>query len=258
MLAFTLEEAPGAPADEVGRTTIGAGTKVQSTPGPDESPQVYETFEEITGRVAWNAIEPPQNKRHPLTGSENPLYFEGLATGLKPGDAVLYRTDEGDSAFGIVNAVEPQPEQEHTEVTVSYLTQAPNRSAPNLDESEPELEPGKCTCGPDGACNLCYKPEEEPEDAPEEKAPGEFFVAEPDSDAPEPDLVAKEVIGDAVANTAALEEEPAEDQPEPTEPEEEDEPAEEPESEEPAEEEQEVSPDLSEPYNEEAEGEDPT
>jgi hypothetical protein len=141
MLAFTLEEAPGAPADEVGRTAIATGTAVQSTPGPDEQPQIYETVEEIEGRVAWNAIRPPQSRRHPLTGDTNPLLFDGLATRLKPGDAVLYTKDGGGFAFSIVSEVEPRPELELTEVTVSYITNKKRGAMPPVQAADPDLGP---------------------------------------------------------------------------------------------------------------------
>src|SRR5215213_256270 len=38
-LAFTLEAAPGAPAEAARPVTIAPGIKVQSVPGPDEAPQ---------------------------------------------------------------------------------------------------------------------------------------------------------------------------------------------------------------------------
>ena len=40
-LAFTMEEAPGDPDKVIESTTIDIGTKVQSTPGPEEKPQTY-------------------------------------------------------------------------------------------------------------------------------------------------------------------------------------------------------------------------
>src|SRR5262249_6107620 len=60
-LAFTLETAPGAPLS----ATIPVGTKAQSTPAQDETPQVYETTEEIRGRSAWNALRPRRSEPAP-------------------------------------------------------------------------------------------------------------------------------------------------------------------------------------------------
>ena len=42
-LAFTLQDAPGAPAKAPLPVTIPAGTRAQSVPGPDETPQTFET-----------------------------------------------------------------------------------------------------------------------------------------------------------------------------------------------------------------------
>ena len=142
LLTFTLEEAPGAPTDEVSWTSISAGTAVQSTPGPDEQPQIYETVEEIEGRVAWNSIRPPQSRRHPLTGPDtNPLLFDGLATQLKPGDGVLYEKDGGGFAFGLVSEVEPMPELELTEVTLGYNTNMKRGTMPPVEAADPDLGP---------------------------------------------------------------------------------------------------------------------
>src|SRR6266567_3127631 len=53
-LAFTVEDAPGAP----GQTTIPTGTRVQSIPNPGEQAQTYETIAQISARAAWNAMTP--------------------------------------------------------------------------------------------------------------------------------------------------------------------------------------------------------
>ena len=50
--AFTVEEAEGAPEE----VTLDSGIKVQSVPGQDEKPQIFETVEQIEARPEWNAI----------------------------------------------------------------------------------------------------------------------------------------------------------------------------------------------------------
>ena len=51
-LAFNLNPAPGAPDNVV----ISAGLRVQSVPGPGQSPAIFETSAPITARIAYNAI----------------------------------------------------------------------------------------------------------------------------------------------------------------------------------------------------------
>jgi hypothetical protein len=55
-LAFTVEEAPGAP----GVCTLAQGTPVQSVPPQGKLPQVFETSAEIVARAEWNALVPRQ------------------------------------------------------------------------------------------------------------------------------------------------------------------------------------------------------
>ena len=89
-LVFALESAPGSP-DSV---RLGTGIKVQSIPGQDELPQIFETVEEIEGRPVWNAL------RARLTQPELPalgateIFLQGVATNLRPGDLVLFVGNE--------------------------------------------------------------------------------------------------------------------------------------------------------------------
>ena len=85
VLAFSLDTTPGAPA----QTFIDVGTRVQSIPGPNEKPQTYETIEKIEARVEWNALTAQMSEVHvPLFGDRF-LYLKGIATNLRPGDAIL-------------------------------------------------------------------------------------------------------------------------------------------------------------------------
>jgi hypothetical protein len=89
-LAFKLETAPGAPLS----AKIPTGTKAQSTPAQDETPQTFETTEDITGYAAWNELKPRQTESVlPKLGIKT-LYLKGTATNLKPGDAILLIGDE--------------------------------------------------------------------------------------------------------------------------------------------------------------------
>ena len=116
-LAFTLEDAPGAPDQAATPATIDVGVKVQSIPGPGEAPQTFETVETIEARVDWNAIKPRLTQRHPVRADADVLYFDGTATGLKPGDGLLIAPDDGSApVFRLVAAVLPQSPQQRTYV----------------------------------------------------------------------------------------------------------------------------------------------
>jgi predicted phage baseplate assembly protein len=118
-LAFELATATGAPE----QVRIPAGTKVQSVPGPDEEPQTFETTEDTVARPAWNAMAPQRSHPWNPTFGDLELWFEGVATGLSPGDAILIvgderasdaRNEEWDLRF--VSEVEPAEDGTRTRV----------------------------------------------------------------------------------------------------------------------------------------------
>jgi hypothetical protein len=95
-LAFTLDDAPGAPT----RTTIDIGLKVQSIPGPGETPRTFETVEKIEARVEWNTMKPPMTQvAIPVFGTTY-VYVQGTATNLKAGDAILFVGGEREADAG--------------------------------------------------------------------------------------------------------------------------------------------------------------
>ncbi len=98
-LAFRLETAPGSPAS----ARIPVGTKAQSTPKQDETPQTFETTEAIQGYGAWNELKPKQTEPVPPKNGLKTLYLKGTATNLKAGDAVLVIGDERKNNAGSEN-----------------------------------------------------------------------------------------------------------------------------------------------------------
>ena len=89
-VAFTVEDAAGTP----GYANIDAGTKLQSIPGPDETPQVFETLEELYAHKDWNNLLVRATEFvTPYFGMEQ-LYLKGTNTNLNPGDALLVIGDE--------------------------------------------------------------------------------------------------------------------------------------------------------------------
>ncbi|AGK50111.1 hypothetical protein BTI_3900 [Burkholderia thailandensis MSMB121] len=106
-LAFALDTPPAPPptlAPEPGsfvtgvpsRVTLDAGLKVQSVPGPNETPQTFETLEAVDARPEWNAMRPWMARpRRPRRG-DTIAYLAGVRNDLRPGDAVLFVGDEFD------------------------------------------------------------------------------------------------------------------------------------------------------------------
>ena len=143
VLAFTLDAAPGAPDQGARPTTIPKGTRVNSVPGPGETPQTFETVEDIEARVEWNALKPrmtlsaqtsnltptPDDQLKPSTSgaraadaatprlqkNSKSAHLQGTDTKLAKGDAILFiETDpNADDQLGeswdirFVKSVEP-------------------------------------------------------------------------------------------------------------------------------------------------------
>lgn len=77
-LAFHVDDAVGAPASAV----VPKGMRVQSVPGQGELPQPFETSEEITARVEWNALRPRQMRPQELAIRAGKLVMLGLSVGI--------------------------------------------------------------------------------------------------------------------------------------------------------------------------------
>jgi hypothetical protein len=124
-LAFTVEDVEGAP----GYANIDAGTQVQSIPGPNETPQVFETLAPLLGRKEWNELRPQFQKIPEPLVEMIELRLKGAETGLKNGDALLIVGDERAGAAGNRNwdfrrvskvalFADPDPEKAYTIVTL--------------------------------------------------------------------------------------------------------------------------------------------
>jgi hypothetical protein len=92
-LAFTLQSAPGSPAQATQPSVVPVGTRAQSVPDPGQSAQTFETVGAITARVEWNAIPAQIDAAYPppaqgFAGLAD-LYLTGTATQLNPGDAIV-------------------------------------------------------------------------------------------------------------------------------------------------------------------------
>jgi hypothetical protein len=91
-LAFQMLEAPGLPKGSPGvvqKLVLPAGTRVQSTPGPDETPQTFETIEEMEVRLAWNGIPAATLLDQELGPDVAELHFKSSSLNLRAGDGLL-------------------------------------------------------------------------------------------------------------------------------------------------------------------------
>lgn len=117
VLAFTIDKAlapiPGMPMPEI--VPLPSGLKVQSVPGPNQMPQMFETTAPLSARVAWNAMAARTTQRQelaidtakaivyrvdPHTGVKHvadSLWFDGTQTNLRIGD--LLWIDVGPSTW---------------------------------------------------------------------------------------------------------------------------------------------------------------
>src|SRR5262249_54082368 len=94
-LSFELQAAPGSPADPTAiAIAIPKGTRVQSVPAQEQSPQTFETSADILAKADWNSL--PVQTGVPWTPqmSSVSVYLQGTATQLQPGDAILIVGDE--------------------------------------------------------------------------------------------------------------------------------------------------------------------
>jgi hypothetical protein len=88
VLAFTLSSAPGSPDNVL----IVTGTRVQSVPGPGQTPQVFETSADVMAVIAANAIPAQTTLPWQLFGGDRSTWIQGTANNINVGDALLFLT----------------------------------------------------------------------------------------------------------------------------------------------------------------------
>jgi hypothetical protein len=105
--------------------SLDAGTKVQSVPGPGETPQTFETVEAIDARPEWNVLRPWMSQlRHPGFGATE-AWLAGVRNNLKVGDALVL-VDEAFLSqpasnnnwdFRLIDSVALDPDNDRTHVS---------------------------------------------------------------------------------------------------------------------------------------------
>jgi hypothetical protein len=124
-LAFQMMEAPGVPRRAPGvvqKLLLEVGTRVQSTPGPGEKPQTFETVEELELRPEWNAIAAATRLDQPLSAGMKQLILQGASLGLRQGDGLLLVLPGSGSAnqavYRLIDRVELDPPADQTRVVL--------------------------------------------------------------------------------------------------------------------------------------------
>ena len=135
--------------------TIPTGTRAQSIPGPGQTPQFFETSDNLPARDVWNTLEPlltrPQvitlNQSNPDPGTDatmrETVYFQGISTNLNPGDGLLFvlGIGSGQQALRRIASVDPQSDQQRTEVTLSQAPlQAPKSAQDIINAIQPFVD----------------------------------------------------------------------------------------------------------------------
>lgn len=86
VLAFTLASTPGSPST----VPLPAGTRVQSVPGPGQSPQVFETSSALTATIANNAIPAATSIPWQIMGGDTSTWIAGTANNISVGNVLLF------------------------------------------------------------------------------------------------------------------------------------------------------------------------
>jgi hypothetical protein len=120
VLVFTLATSAGSPAT----VPIPAGTRVQSVPGPGQTPQVFETSTDLSATIANNAIPAVTTQRWQLNGADTSTWIVGTANNIQPGNALLFLgapggtpSVTGPAAVAYVTAVQTDPVAGNTKIS---------------------------------------------------------------------------------------------------------------------------------------------
>lgn len=133
-LAFTVEDAPGSPLSAI----VAVGTKVQSIPPQNKLPQTFETAEEITAQVGWNALRPRLGQPQTIGSSVKQVYLAGTATNLKPGDLMLIVSGTTGTPKRVLS-LEVQADLKRTRVVFDTSASAGTFSIPSLPAGNPDV-----------------------------------------------------------------------------------------------------------------------
>lgn len=142
-LAFQLETAAGAPL----QTVVPAGTQVQSVPGADEKPQIYETSAETLMRPEWNALRPRLLQPQRVGRKSRAVTVQGIGLAIAPGDLVMLVTGSKKRDLRTVFAVVEDELSGTTLLQVAAVPAKPQeyRPAPSGDAGVVDSSPLELT-----------------------------------------------------------------------------------------------------------------
>jgi hypothetical protein len=111
--------------------TIPAGTKVQSVPGPNQQPQLFETATDLDARWIDNVLKPRRTQPYP-SGSAGigSIYLANLGAGRSVGDRILLIDDTGTVSLYTAVKIEVDSASAVAKVTLDRGTGAAAASVP--------------------------------------------------------------------------------------------------------------------------------
>jgi predicted phage baseplate assembly protein len=120
-LAYTIDD------NQTNAVTIPAGAASQSIPGPGQTPQIFETSEDLIARTAWNDLQvrltQPANITQSTALTVDTVYVAGTATNLKKGDKLLlvFAKDGTESVLRTVDSIDTQFADQRTAITLQAI-----------------------------------------------------------------------------------------------------------------------------------------
>lgn len=123
-LAYTLDDNQSDP------TTIAAGARAQSLPGPGETAQSFETSEDLAARREWNnlqvRLQQPQNISLATALQVGSVVVSNTVNGLRPGDPLLllFSSDGSLAALRTVRATAGPGSDGRSTITLDPVTPA--------------------------------------------------------------------------------------------------------------------------------------
>jgi predicted phage baseplate assembly protein len=117
-LALEMDPTPGAPTS----VTLESGIKVQTTPGPDEKAQTFETVEKLEARVAFNAMPVRRTVPvYPAVGAPQ-IVVAGVQANVQPGDLILLISEQrmltGSGDWDVARVIAATPDAKNDRTTL--------------------------------------------------------------------------------------------------------------------------------------------